>query len=75
VARFEPNHGREQIHLPGPSVIPAITAAGITIALLGLIYSWWIVGFGGLVTLVALVAWIRTVRDEIDSFPAERPQR
>jgi hypothetical protein len=75
VARFEPNHGREQIHLPGPSLLPAFAAVGITVALLGLIYSWWIVGAGGVITLVTLVAWIRAVRDEIDGLPAERPQR
>jgi hypothetical protein len=75
VPPFEPNHQREEIHLPGPSLLPAFTGVGITVALLGLIYSWWIVAAGGAITLIATVAWVRTVREEIESLPAERPQR
>ena len=37
----------EQIHLPGPSLLPLFTAIGLTIALLGLILSWGFVIAGG----------------------------
>jgi Cytochrome c oxidase subunit IV len=62
----------EEIHLPGPSLVPLFTAAGITLALLGLILTWWFVVAGGVIALLAVWRWIRDVRDEIESLPAER---
>ena len=64
---------REEIHLPGPSLLPAATAAGITLSLVGLIMSWWIVAFGVLVTVIAIVRWVRTVRTDIAELPTEQP--
>jgi hypothetical protein len=71
------NHQRngaeaEEIHLPRPSLVPLFTAAGITLALLGLILTWWFVVAGGAITLLAVWNWIRDVREEIESLPAER---
>jgi Cytochrome c oxidase subunit IV len=62
----------EEIHLPGPSLVPLFTAIGLTITLLGLILSWWIVAAGGVITLIAVGRWIAEVRAEIESLPAER---
>jgi hypothetical protein len=62
----------EEIHLPAPSLLPLFTAAGITVALLGLILSWWFVVAGGVVTLIALARWIRAAREDIESLPSER---
>jgi hypothetical protein len=63
---------REEIHLPGQSLLPLFAAIGITFALVGLILAWWFVAFGLFVTAVTAVIWIRTVRDEIDRLPSER---
>ena len=63
---------REEIRLPGPSLLPLASAVGITIALVGLIWSWWIVAAGGAIFLISAVRWIRTVREEIASLPSER---
>jgi hypothetical protein len=62
----------EEIHLPGPTLLPLFTAGGITLALLGLIWSWWFVAVGGLVTLIAVARWISAVRSDIQSLPAGR---
>ena len=62
----------EQIHLPGPSVIPLVTAAAITVTLVGLILSWWFVIAGGVVLVIAIGRWISVVREEIASLPTER---
>ena len=62
----------EQIHLPGPSVIPLVTAAGITLALVGLILQWWITAAGLAITAIAVARWISAVREEIDELPTER---
>jgi hypothetical protein len=61
----------EEIHLPSPSVVPLFTAIGITVALVGLILSWWFVAFGGLITLIAVVQWIRDVRGDIEQLPSD----
>jgi hypothetical protein len=63
---------REQIHVPSPSLIPLGTAVGITVALVGLILSWWIVAAGGAILVLAVARWIRAVREEIASLPTER---
>jgi hypothetical protein len=69
---FERDGGREQIHLPGPSVIPLVTAAAITVTLVGLILSWWFVLAGGVVLVIAVGRWISMVREEVASLPTER---
>ena len=65
----------EEIHLPGPSLVPMFTAVGMTLALVGLILSWWIVGVGGLITLIAVVKWIRDVRLDIEQLPSGADRR
>ena len=74
MARYNPNGGREEIHLPGRSILPLITAVGITLALLGLIWSWYIVAVGGVIFLFSAIRWIRTVREDMASLPTERPR-
>jgi hypothetical protein len=69
---LHPNGAREQIHLPGPSVIPLVTAVAITVALVGLVLSWWFVIAGGVVLVIAVARWISVVRAEIASLPSER---
>jgi hypothetical protein len=79
MADYHPNGAREQIHLTGPSLLPLATAVGIAVAIFGLtlvspgkLASWAFVALGGLIVLLSAVRWIRTVREEIDSLPAER---
>jgi type IV secretory pathway TrbD component len=61
----------ETIHLPGPTYLPIITAAGITIAVVGVVQSWIIVGIGVLITLFAVVRWVRETREDIGELPLE----
>ena len=61
----------EQIHLPGPSYLPALTALGVTVAICGLIVSWWMVGVGLLVTAVAILRWVGETRDDIAELPLD----
>ena len=62
----------EEIHLPGPSLVPLFTAIGLTIALLGLILTWWFVVAGGVITAIAVALWIGDVRADIERLPTER---
>jgi hypothetical protein len=61
----------EQIHLPGPTYLPAWTALGITIALVGVILSWVIVGIGAAIAVAAITRWIREAREDISQLPLE----
>lgn len=62
----------EQVHLPGPSYLPAWTALGITIALTGVVLSWVMCGIGVVIALVAVVRWIGETRSSIADLPLER---
>jgi hypothetical protein len=66
------NGARERIHLPAPSLIPLATAVGITVALVGLILSWLFVVLGSVIFLIAVLRWVKLVRQEMASLPSDR---
>jgi uncharacterized membrane protein YidH (DUF202 family) len=61
----------EEVHLPEPSYLPALTALGITIAVVGVVLSWILCGLGVLIAVVAIVRWIRQTREEMAELPLE----
>ena len=61
----------EAIHLPGPSYLPVATAFGLTIAVVGVVLNWVIVGIGVVIVLVAVVRWIGETRRETAELPLE----
>jgi hypothetical protein len=61
----------EEIHLPGPSVDPLLVAVGITMAIIGITTSIFLVVVGVLLTLFVSLRWIREARDDIDELPLE----
>lgn len=61
----------EAIHLPGPSFLPAIVAAGTTIALVGVVLNWVVFGIGLAISVVAIVRWARETREDIADLPLE----
>jgi hypothetical protein len=61
----------EQVHLPGPTYLPAWTAFGITIALVGVILSWVIVAIGAVITIVVVARWISEAREDISQLPLD----
>jgi len=66
-----PDGAIEEIHLPGPSLVPMFTAIGIAMTLIGLILPWPIVLAGGIITFLSVVRWIRDVREDIEELPTE----
>jgi hypothetical protein len=68
---YHPDGKREQIHLPGPSVLPFAAAVGITVALMGLILSWWFVAVGVAVAVLVALRWAQNTRLEIEDLPRE----
>jgi hypothetical protein len=61
----------EEIHLPGPTILPFVTAVGITLIIIGTTINWAISILGGIIFLVAVVRWIRDTRRDIDALPEE----
>jgi Flp pilus assembly protein TadB len=61
----------EPVHLPEPSYLPVLLAFAITIALVGVVVNWVIVGIGLVIFLVVLVRWIRQTRAEMADLPLE----
>ncbi len=61
----------EEIHLPGPTLIPLMCAIGITLTVVGTTITW-IFSFVGIVILVVTIAiWIRDTRRDVDALPEE----
>ena len=61
----------EDIHLPGPSSLPALVALGITVALVGVLLSWFVFAAGVILFVIPLVLWIREAREELAELPLE----
>ena len=61
----------EEVHLPEPSYLPALVALGLTIALLGVLFTWVLSVIGVVIFLVATVRWIRQTREEMAELPLE----
>jgi cytochrome c oxidase subunit 1 len=49
--------GGHGIHLPSPSYWPFVAALGMPVIGYGVLYSWWVVGAGFLISLVGFYAW------------------
>ena len=61
----------EQIHLPEPSIMPVLNAAGLSIAIVGITISWVLVAAGLLLFLGTAIAWIRSARREMEELPLD----
>jgi hypothetical protein len=61
----------EEIHLPAPTVVPALTAIGITLTLVGLTTFIELTVAGGLLTLGCAVSWVKRSRAEVEELPLD----
>jgi uncharacterized membrane protein YidH (DUF202 family) len=61
----------EAIHLPGPSYLPVATAFGVSIAVVGVVLSWVIVGIGLVIAVIAIWRWVGETRRETAELPLE----
>jgi hypothetical protein len=61
----------EEIHLPGPSLLPILNAAGITLALIGITLGWVLSVIGGILFVVTTWKWIASTRRDIAQLPPE----
>ena len=61
----------EAVHLPGPSFLPVLTAFGLSLAICGVVISWFLFGAGVLIAVIAIFRWIRETRAEMAELPLE----
>jgi hypothetical protein len=61
----------EEIHMPRPSILPLINAAGLALAIVSLTLVWYLVAVGLIVFVVTAIKWIADVRRDIDDLPLD----
>ena len=61
----------EEIHLPGPSLLPFFNAVGITVAIIGITTSLFVLIAGLLLFLYTTIRWIADTRRDIAHLPAD----
>ena len=61
----------EEVHLPGPTILPLLVAVAITFALIGVTLFWPLTVAGAIVTLWLCVRWVRETRRGIGELPLE----
>jgi hypothetical protein len=61
----------EEIHLPGPSILPLLTAVGVTLALVGVTTFFELTVAGVILTVVCVARWIGDTRRDIDELPLD----
>lgn len=59
----------EQIHLPGPTAIPLVTAIAVTLVVIGTTLSWILTAVGAVLLVGCLVRWISETREGISELP------
>ena len=61
----------EEIHLPGPTLLPLITACSITLVVIGTTLGLYLSAIGLIVFTVCVVRWVRETRRSIAELPEE----
>jgi hypothetical protein len=61
----------EEIHLPGPTILPLLTAVGITLTLVGITTFIEFTVVGVLLTVGCTVRWIKDTRREVNELPLD----
>jgi hypothetical protein len=61
----------EEIHLPGPSLLPIISAASITAIVVGTTIWWVWSAIGGVVLIVCVFRWVSDTSRDVASLPEE----
>jgi len=61
----------EEVHLPGPSLLPMLTAVGITLTLVGVTTFIEFTVVGVILTVCCIVRWIKDTRHDINELPLD----
>ena len=61
----------EEVHLPGPTILPFVAAIAITLIVLGTTLGWYLSAVGGVVLIVVVIRWIGDTRRDVASLPEQ----
>ncbi|TMM04296.1 MAG: hypothetical protein E6G05_06285 [Actinobacteria bacterium] len=61
----------EQIHMPGPSLLPIISAAAVTGIVVGTTIWWVWSAIGGVVLIICVFRWVSDTSRDVASLPDE----
>jgi Flp pilus assembly protein TadB len=61
----------EEIHLPGPTLLPFLTAIAITLIVVGTTLGWIFSIVGLVLFVIFVIRWVRETRRDIDALPEE----
>jgi Flp pilus assembly protein TadB len=64
----------EHIHMPAPSILPLINAAGLALAIVSITLTWYLVAAGLIIFGVTAIIWIASTRREIADLPLEHDE-
>lgn len=61
----------EEIHLPGPTILPLVTAIAITMIVIGTTLGWIFSIVGGVIFVFVVIRWVRDVRRDVAELPEQ----
>jgi len=61
----------EEVHLPGPTILPLVAAIAITLIVIGTTIDWIFSAVGGLVLVLVVIRWVRDTRRDVAALPEE----
>ncbi len=61
----------EEVHLPGPSLLPLLTAVGVTLTLVGITTYIELTVVGVILSVLCVLRWVRDTRRDIDEMPLD----
>jgi hypothetical protein len=61
----------EDIHLPGPTILPLVTAIAITFIVIGTTITWILSIVGLVLLIICVLRWIGDTRRSIASLPEQ----
>ncbi len=61
----------EEIHLPGPTILPLVTAVAITLIVIGTTITFIASIIGGIILVVCIVRWVRDTRRDVAELPEQ----
>jgi Flp pilus assembly protein TadB len=61
----------EEVHIPGPTILPFVTAIAITLIVVGTTLTWIISGIGAVILVVAVIRWVGDTRRDVAALPEE----
>lgn len=61
----------EEIHIPGPTILPLVSAISITLIVIGTTITWILSIIGGVIFIITTIMWIRDTRRDVAALPEQ----